>query len=1034
MRSKIVSGVLALSTFLLGARAQAQDPLGRITGTVREANTGEPIVFATVVVPGTRLGGTSDARGVYTVAGLKAGTYQLRVTRIGYAPQTIADVAVGAGETVTRDVSLTRQAVVLEQQVVIGYGTERREDVTGSIASIGGEDVETRAAPMATLSGALQGKAAGVQVLSSGGLPGGGVSVRVRGSNSISANSEPLYVVDGVPAMQGSASSDPTQNPLVTLNPNDIESIDILKDASATAIYGSRGANGVVLVTTRRGHRGEDVLTFETGYGTQHIAKEISVLNAQQYRTLRNEALVNGLQPTQYTDDQIASAPTYDYQSMILRNAPQRNATATFSGGDDKTRYLLSGNTMDQSGIINGTEFRRYGGRINLDREFNKRLRVGTSITGSRIFSNLSAVENGQLAGNSRGILAAMVFDPALPVRDASGNYNQRALLAEFVMNPVATTNELTDQRNENRLIGNVFGEFDIAKGLRFRSSVAANIWNAYNPGYQPSYIYEGAQYHGRATIWQGQSRDRIYENLLTYKPGNLGPGALDLMGGITNETNTFEWNNIVATNFTVEQPKWNAIGTGSDKPVLTNDISERALISYIGRANYNIADRYLLTVSGRRDGSSVFGANNKWAFFPSGAVAWRVSKEPFMQRFGALNDLKLRLSYGVTGNQAVNPYNSLARLASTFTGIGGVDQVGYAPSDVASNPDLKWETTKQTNAGVDVSFFKNRVTVSSDVYASKTDDLLLTLNAPFTSGFATQLRNIGSVQNRGVEFSLNTLNVTGARFNWRSSFNIAHNQNKVLSIGVGQELIETGGDRWGWALGGNSHIIKPGEPLGTFYGYKVLGLWKEGDLCDLTDPDPTLGCVPGELHIKDVNNDGRITPLDRTILGHADPKFYGGFANNFSYGPFTLDAFMTFSSGNKVLNGSNAFLMNSTGALNERTEVLDRWTPTHTDTDIPRANSNRKTLLYSTLIEDGSFLRLQTLTFGYQLPTRYVSYARIASARLYLTGQNLWIATHYTGFDPEVNSLNGSPASRGVDVGAYPRARSWNFGVTATY
>lgn len=1036
MRWVIVSGLLALS--LPVAEAAAQTRQGRISGTVAVAETGRPIADATVTVVGSSAAAMTNADGRYVLT-VAPGTYQLRAQRLGFAPSTLPNVVVTDGGTATANLALVPQAVLLSEVVVVGYGTQRRADVTGAVASIGARDVTIPAAPTPTLSGALQGKAPGVQVISAGGLPGGGVSVRVRGTNSITANSEPLYVVDGVPATQGTSSSDPTQNPLVTINPNDIESIDILKDASATAIYGTRGANGVILITTRRGQRGADRLELETSYGTQEITRQISVLNAQQYRTLRNEALANAGLPAQYTAAQVSDASTYDYQKMILRTAPQQNSSLTFSGGDQKTRYLLSGNFMDQQGIILGTDFRRYAGRLNIDREFSTHFRATANMNIARIQSNLSQVENGQIAGNSRGILAAMVYDPALAVRDpGTGKYIQRATLAEFVNNPVATANELIDRRQETRFIGHVSGEYDLERlldGLRIKSDVSANLWTAFNPGYSPSYIYQGASSEGAANIWQGRANEIINENVLAYRRDRVGPGNLDVVGGFTVQKNDFNWTNIAASGFAVEQPQWWRPETGSRRPGVSGDVTEGALLSYLGRANYNLFDRYLFTVTARRDGSSRFGKNNKWALFPSAAFAWRLSEEPFMKPLTLVNDAKLRLSYGRTGNQGVGAYASLPQLAGYQTGVGGIVQIGYAPrADLAPNADLKWETTDQVNVGVDVALWNDRVSLTADAYASRTNDLLLNVVPELSTGYTNRLENLGSIKNRGFELGIHTVNVRGERFGWTSSFNIAHNRNEVVALDGQRKYITTGADRWGWGLGGDSHILMPGQPLGAFYGYKVLGLWgaDAASGCDLSSPRPTLDCVPGELHIADVNNDGKITDADRTIVGYADPTVYGGFTNRFTAGPFTLEAFLNYSLGNDVVNASNAFLINSTGALNERTEVLGRWTPEHTNTSIPRANANRKTYLYSTLVEDGSFVRLQMLSLGYKLPRRLVP--RAQSARLFVTGQNLWIHTNYTGFDPEVNSLNGSPASRGLDVGAYPRARVWNVGLNATF
>jgi TonB-dependent starch-binding outer membrane protein SusC len=1000
---------------------------GTITGRVIDATTQRPLGGVNVTVEGTQRGVVSRADGAFSLTGVPVGTYRVRAHLIGHGAQ-IQEATVAAGATATVQFQLQPQAIQLDELVAVGYGTARRRDVTGAVASVSGEDVTLRAAPTPTVSTALQGRASGVQVVTNSGMPGAGASVRVRGTNSLAANSEPLYVVDGVPAMQGTQSADPTQNPLNQLNPNDIESIEILKDASATAIYGARGANGVILISTRRGARGADQFSLESSFGVQNAAGTIDVLNAQQYRELRNEALRNIGEEEFYAQTNV---PTFDYPGMLLRSARQQNHTLTFTGGDDRTRYLVSGNFMDQEGIVLGTGFERYSGRLNFDREFSGRFRMGTSLSLARTQHNLSEVEAGGLAAESRGLLAAMIYDPALSPRDEDGAWIRRAVLGEFINNPLATVTELIDRRNDTRFIGHVFGELDIVPGLRLRSSLGANVWDAFNPYFAPRSIYQGAGPGGEARIWQGRSHEILNENLLNFRRAAVGPGDLELMSGFTVQTSHYDWNSIVGQDFLVEDMKWRAIHSGQTRPAVASGETQWALLSYLGRANYNLMDRYLLTVTGRYDGSSRFGADNKWAFFPSAAFAWRLSEEAFMQDQNTFSNLGLRLSYGVTGNQAVGPYQSLAGLTTVYASIGG-RQIGFAPGATAPNPALRWETTRQMNAGLDMGFLDQRVNVTADVYRSRTEDLLLMVSVPFVSGFTQQLQNIGSLQNQGVELAINTINVETPRFGWRSTLNLASNRNKVLAIDA-RDFITVGDARlWGIAAGGHTHIIQPGQPLGSIFGYRVEGLYQQGDPCPLTDPRPTLDCVPGELRIVDINGDGRITPDDRTIIGRADPLFHGGFNNSFTSGPFSLEAFINFSYGGDVVNLSNAFLMNVTGQLNERAEVLNRWTPENTNTDIPRANANRRVELYSTLVEDASFLRLQALTFGYQVPQGLIP--GTTTARLFVTGQNLLTLTGYSGFDPEVNSLGGHPAARGIDAGAYPRARIWNVGVSTTF
>jgi TonB-dependent starch-binding outer membrane protein SusC len=1022
----VIVGLLALGAPNVGVAQQT----GAITGSVM-SEADRPLSGVEITLGHGPQATITGSDGRFLLPGVPVGEHVVRVRFLGYAVEE-ATVRVAVGELAVVNFRMRPQAIELDRLVVTGYGTQVRRELSGAVASVTGDEVTLRGAPTVTVSYALQGRAAGVSVVTNSGIPGAGASVRVRGTNSIDANSEPLYVIDGVPATQGTTSDDPTQNPLNSINPNEIESIDILKDASATAIYGARGANGVILITTRRGHPGVDGFSIESSYGVQRISKQIPVLNARQYRELRNEALTNVGEEPFYAQ---VDVPSYDYPSMLLRSAPQQSHNLTFAGGDSRTRYLLSANYMAQDGIIRGTDFERYTGRVNLDRHINDRLRMGTSISLARVRLNLSEVETGELAGNSRGMIAAMIFDPAQAPHDEEGNWVRRAVLSEFINNPLATVSDLINRRNETRLLWNLFGEFDILPDLQFRTSVGGNFFEYFSPRYAPRTIYQGFAQNGVANIWQGRTTEFLNENLLTYRTDAIGPGNMSLLGGFTVQTSETNSNDMGAENFLVDATLWNAIHAGASNRTVGSWAGEWALLSWLGRANYNLFDRYMLTATARYDGSSRFGVESKWAFFPSASVAWLVSEEGFMKGQSLFNSLKLRTSYGVTGNQPNALYASLAGLGTTEASIGGQRNVVFVPGWRAPNPDLRWETTRQFNTGVDLSMLNDRLMISMDVYAGRTDDLLLEVNMPFTSGFATQLRNIGSLQNRGAEFELQTVNVEKPTHSWRSRLNLAGNRNKVLAIGEDQEYLLLGENTnrgWAWAVGGHSHIVKPGYPLSSFYGYQVTGLWQQGDACDLTDPRPTLDCVPGELRFVDFDGDGRISPSDRTVIGNAEPKFYGGFTNAFTYRALLLDAFLTFSYGNEVINAPNVFAMSSTGQLNERTEVLNRWTPTNTNTDIPRANANRRAVLHSDLVEDGSFLRLQSLTLGYQLPARLIP--GTDQARVYVTGQNLFTLTGYTGFDPEVNSLGGDPRTRGVDIGAYPRARTWNFGVRATF
>ncbi len=1002
---------------------------GSIAGAVTAQQTGAPLAGASITIPGTRLAAVTGPDGRYTLPEVPPGTYRVRARFIGYGTAEDTAVVVAAGQTATAHFRLQASAIELEAVVAIGYATVQKRDLTGAVASVRGEEVLLKAAPTTALSNALQGKAAGVNVVVNSGIPGSGASVRVRGAASISANSEPLYVIDGIPAVQGSGSQDPTYNPLNEINPNDVESVEILKDASATAVYGARGAAGVILITTKRGERGADRVTIESSYGTQAVSKRIPVLSAPEFMALVNEANVNANRAPRYTAEEIANARTYNYPELMLRTSPQQSHSITLSGGDDRTRYLISGNYLDQDGILINSAFSRYGLRLNLDREMSHRFRAGTSLSTTRVRQGLNRTENGGIGASARGILAAMNFDPSLPPKNDKGEWNMRAIMGEQLENPLANTSEIVDERNEWRLVGSFFAELNVTDALRLRSTFGANAHFFRNPGFAPRTIAPGFTVNGSASMSDGHDRELINESTVNYRRA-LGPANLELLGGFSVQTRREESAWAYAEWFPTDAISFYDLAAGGKQKRVDTGYGDWALLSVLGRANYNLRDRYLFTLTARRDGSSRFGANNKWSFFPSAAFAWRISDEPFMQNRTPFSDLKLRLSYGLTGNQAVTQYQSLSRMVSTFGGMGKNQEiVTLVPSGDAPNPDLKWETTRAFNAGIDASLLDNRLTLALDAYHSVTKDLLLWTSMPRTSGYSQQLRNVGSLQNRGVELGLSTVNVRGGRFSWRSTLSVAANRNRVVDLG-GLDFVLPGPSRYGWFIDGyDSFIVKVGEPLGSIYGYKVNGLWQQGEACYLTNTDE---CHPGEYKIADLDGDRAITPSDRTVLGHTDPKLYGGLGNNLSFGPLTLDVFFNFTYGNKVANMSNVFSMLSTGFMNERAEVRDRWTEQHTNTNIPRANNARPRRLYSTLVEDGSFLRLQTVTLGYQLPPVLVPGGR--RAHLYVTGQNLFVLSGYSGFDPEVNSIGGDTRFRGVDSGAYPRARSVNAGLTITF
>jgi len=1014
---------------------RARRQTGSIVGTVRDAATNTPLLNARVALVGTRFSVETRADGQYTIADVPPATYRVRARLVGYVPAE-ASVTVQDGQQAVVDIALQQSAIELNPVVAIGYATVEKHDLTGAVSSLSANEFKAGAAPIVTLTTGLQAKAAGVQVTSNSGMPGAGLRVRVRGTGSISANSEPLYVIDGIPAEQGTSSSDPKANPLMSIDVDGIESIDVLKDASATAIYGARGANGVVLITTRRGQVDRSRVTVETSYGFQRLAKTIPVLTGPEYMQFADEAAANAGLTQPYTAAQIASAPTYNYPSMMLRTcdtweycaaAPQASSALSFSGGNQGLRYLISGNYAAQDGIELGSDFRRYGVRVNLDGTVSPRFRLGSSLSFTEVTRNAPRVENGSLGNSANGIQAAMQFAPFVAPKDAAGNWIKTSPTTEPVPNPIANALEETDLNTTARVLGSVSGELDVTPDLHLRSTLGGNFQFNKIHFFAPRTVLDGGV-GGAGWIFSEEIRNLTNENTITYRRA-VGPGNVDVLGGFSVQT--FYGENIRgdgATFPTDETTVYN-LGSGSQLLPASSGVGKSAIVSYLARANYNIGGKYLFTLTGRYDGSSRFGANNKWAFFPSGAVAWRITDEPFMQGQSLFSDLKLRLSYGQVGNQAVESYQSLTQLSTQWYTAAGIEIPALAPAARKSNPDLRWEQQTQFNVGFDADFLDHRVTVTLDHYRSTTKDLLLVVPLPSTTGYTSQLRNIGAIRNRGIELSVGSINLQRDRLSWRSAFNVAANRNKVINLGVDTALFLA--PRTGNFFAPNDiYLVKVGQPLGAIYGYAVTGLWQSGDQCYLKNA--TSNCVPGEYKIADTDGDSVITAADRVILGYGDPKFYGGLSNTLTYGPFSLDALLSFVSGNKVVNAGEAYGCAAIGQANERTCVRDRWTPTHTDTDIPRANRSRPRRLYSTFVEDGSYLRLQTLTLGYRLPARWLR--GVEAAQLYLTAQNLWTLTGYSGFDPDVNSMGGDARFGGIDIGAYPRTRTWNLGLSITF
>jgi TonB-linked SusC/RagA family outer membrane protein len=1006
------------------AAAEASTAMsGIIAGRVTIAGTSEPVSDATVSVGDARLRASTGADGTYSITGVPEGAHKVYVQRIGFSRDS-ASVVVTTNQTVTANFSLRALAVSLNEVVTIGYGTQRRRDLTGAVGSVTSDQIVST--PVTSVEQALQGRVAGVQVTNGSGQPGATAAVRIRGGNSIAAGNDPLYVIDGVPI---AASADGTNtftletqgvsglNPLAALNPSDIESIDILKDASATAIYGARASNGVILITTKRGRAGENTVTFNAYRGTQTVRHQLSLLNAQQFADYANAARVNGGQPPLYTAAEIAALPNTNWQDAIFRSAPMTNVESSFSGGDNDTHYYVSGNLLKQDGVVLNTNLNRGSVRLNLDQDISRRFRVGNRFTLSRSQSQLMPNGGGGQEVSSV-LLNALTAPPTLGVLGSGSEFfiGTNPATGRIFSNPVGAASLIVNQEQQNRFVGNVFGEYDLLPKLTFRTSFGADYLSSMQDFYSPSTTYPGVTTGGYGSRGSLAVTTWLSENTLHFTPGQIGMlRAVDLLGGVTLQRTNSDNVSGTAQNFVTDALGQNGLNTGGTFLGVWTGAPHSSLASYFARANWNLVDRFLFTVTERVDGSSKFGSGNQYGYFPSAAIAWRLSDESFIKRSGLFDDLKLRASIGKTGNQDIGNYRALATLGSSTYLFNGIKVIGYSPSTLA-NPNLKWESTSQGNIGLDVALLRSRLLLTTDVYNKTTRDLLLEVAVPANLGYSSQLQNIGSVRNRGVELSLNTVNTTGA-LGWTSGFNIAWNRNKVLNIGADSQIVGPVGV--GAGANQNPTILKVGQPINSFYGYVYDGM---------SNGQPTYA---------DLNGDGVISTADQKIIGSAEPTYTGGFTNNLTLGNFDLSVFIQFSQGNKIYNITRALLTNDAGNNNQLTDVLPAQSGGANGIPVPKIGNTYDTRPSTLFVEDGSYIRGKNLRLGYRLPASLLGSARaghLQNAEIYLSAQNFFTKTKYTGYDPEVSEYATSVLAQGIDFGTYPQTRQFIVGFTTAF
>jgi len=993
----------------------------RVSGTVLDERN-EPIIGVNVVVKGTTEGSITDYDGKFSLE--VPSNAVLQFSYIGYIP-----VEVTIGNQSVLNIRMVEDSQAIDEVIVIGYGTVKKSNLTGAVSSV--KTTEIQQTPMTSIDQGLVGRASGVQVTQSSGMPGAVASIRVRGSSSLQGGNEPLYVIDGFPVYSGTGFGETggkvQMSGLSTINPSDIESIEILKDASATAIYGARAANGVVLITTKSGKKGHDVVTFESSFGIQTLAKKIDLMDAQEYAVLVNEAYTNdGLSPY-YDAARLAEIAKLgkgtDWQDELYRTALTQSYQLTFSGGDEKTLYAISGGYYDQDGILIHSNFKRYSLRLNLDRQISNTFKIGTHISGSHTLSKSPPTDTGGETGVVNG---GLKMNPILPVYsdEEKGEYTQVNIPGVLVPNPVATANERIDNNAMSRFLGDMYAEWEIIPDLKAKVSLGADIMYLKSNSYIPSTIYEaGGQ--AKATVKVNRSINWLNENIVTWNKNIQNTHYFNVLGGFTIQRNNIEKVSATSSDFVNDILTYHNLGAGSVYGQPESSAEQWSLLSYLARVNYSYQDKYLASVNARIDGSSRFGTNNKYGFFPSGSLAWRMTEEEFMESLtGVLSNLKVRASYGFTGNTEIGVYESLATLNNNSWTIGNQLVSGFYP-DRIPNPDLKWERTGQFDIGVDAGFLDNRLRLTADYYRKKTVDLLYNVAIPSASGYESMLQNIGSVENKGVELSIESDNFRGA-FYWNTSFNISFNRNKVLELG-GESYKEMEESDSHLKTGSIRRLIV-GQPIGVFYGYRFDGIFQnEAECAAQTSSASPIGV--GLRRYKDLNGDGMVDAgNDREIIGDANPDFFGGLTNTFGYKGFELNVFLQYSYGNDIFNYNAMELEAPTGGQNVYKALVNRWTPENPSNLYPKASTNRNLLVSDRFVEDGSYLKLKTVSLSYSFPK--LKFKHIGGLRVYVTGQNLLTWTKYRGYDPEVSYRGASTLEAGEDYGGYPQSRTFMFGV----
>jgi TonB-linked SusC/RagA family outer membrane protein len=990
-----------------------------VSGTIKDAN-GSSLPGALVRVKGTAIATSTDANGSFTLAvpeAMKDST--LSISFIGYTPVETKM----AGKTAFNQV-LEASSKSLNEVIVVGYGTQKKSDLTGAVSSISAADIQK--APVLEVGQAIQGRMAGVQVIPSTGSPGADVNIRVRGTATV-GNSNPLYVVDGVPMADFGLSA---------VNPVDIESIEVLKDASACAIYGSRGASGVVLVTTKKGKAGKTIIQFDAYTGTQSAWKKMNLLHADQWAMLNNEAaLADGKELNPKFANPAALGVGTDWQDQIFRVAPLSSYNLSASGGADKSTFYVSANYFKQDGIIKKTDAERMSFRLNASQQMTSKFKTGQFLNIMRFKKN-SINEDNEFTSV---INAALTMDPTTPVKNPDGSF--AASSNNNINNPVALLDNSNNTWVNNRMIGAFFGEYEFIEGLKFKSNLGMDAsFGNYN-GFSPTFYVSPSFQSSTNTVsrYSEQRLSSVWDNTVTYSKKLNENHEFTALAGISAQSTSVESISASKGGVQSNDPNLRYLDAATVNASASGNLVSTGLLSYLGRVNYTFKNKYLLTANLRVDGSSRFLASNRWGVFPSISAGWKISQEEFMKKFPVISTLKLRVGWGQLGNQnlyGVNsayPYTTVVSPGQNYT--FGADKSLTPGSTQLSlgNSQVKWETVTQTNFGIDGGLFDDKISFVVDFYIKKTSGMLV--QVPVQTYLGLQIPpyvNAGEVLNRGLELALQYKKSEG-QFHYSAGFNISFLHNEVLSLGNGDPIPSAN-----FANLGNVSRTEVGQPIASFYGYKTAGIFQNAAEVNAS---AQKNAKPGDIRFVDTNGDGVIDDRDRTFIGSPMPDFTYGINLGASYKGFDLSIFFQGVQGNKIFNGNKFFLESGVGYTNMSNSMLNRWTGEGSSNETPRMtqtdpNNNHK-LISDRYVEDGSYLRIKTMQLGYTLPVSVVKYARIEKIRIYVAAQNLFTMTKYKGLDPEVGILggsNGNVLDIGIDRGAYPQARTFTIGANLTF